>query len=104
MIDLPPSLTEHEQVESLAYRLYEDEGKPDGQADEHWARAEQFIHAERRAIASSSGKIRYYPSGGLGLMLVILLILSFLEELTNSAVSLLRSCRSSKKKFPMFRI
>jgi hypothetical protein len=103
MIDLPPSLTEHEQVESLAYRLYEDEGKPDGQADEHWARAEQFIHAERRAIASSSGKIRYYPSG-LELMLVILLILSFLEELTNSAVSLLRSCGSSKKKCPMFRI
>ena len=51
MIDLPPSLTEHEQVESLAYRLYEDEGKPDGRADEHWARAEQFIHAERLAIA-----------------------------------------------------
>jgi hypothetical protein len=25
MIDLPPSLSEHEQVESLAYRLYEDE-------------------------------------------------------------------------------
>jgi hypothetical protein len=56
MIDLPPSLTEHEQVESLAYRLYEDEGKPDGRADEHWARAEQFIHAERLAIASSSDK------------------------------------------------
>ena len=74
MIDLPPSLTEHEQVESLAYRLYEDEGKPDGRADEHWAQAEQFIHAERLAIASSSEN-RYYPSGGLGLILVILLIL-----------------------------
>jgi hypothetical protein len=56
MIDLPPSLTEHEQVESLAYRLYEDEGKPDGRADEHWAQAKQFIHAERLAIASSSEK------------------------------------------------
>ena len=56
MIDLPPSLTEHEQVESLAYRLYEDAGKPDGRADEHWARAEEFIHSQRLAIASSSEK------------------------------------------------
>jgi hypothetical protein len=46
MIDLPPSLTEHEQIESLAYRFYEDEGKPDGRADEHWARAEQFIRTD----------------------------------------------------------
>jgi Protein of unknown function (DUF2934) len=56
MIDLPPSLTEHEEIESFAYRLYEDEGNPNGRADEHWARAEQFIHAERLAIASSSEK------------------------------------------------
>ena len=56
MIDLPPSLTEHEEIENLAYRLYEDEGKPEGRADEHWARAEQFVHAEHLAIASSSEK------------------------------------------------
>ena len=56
MIDLPPSLTEHEEIENCAYRLYEDEGKPEGRADEHWARAEQFIHAGRLAIASSSEK------------------------------------------------
>ena len=56
MIDLPPSLSEHEQVESLAYRLYDDEGKPEGRADQHWARAEQFIYAERLAISSSSEK------------------------------------------------
>jgi DUF2934 family protein len=56
MIDLPHSLTEHEEIENFAYRLYEDEGKPEGRADEHWARAEQFIRAERLAIASSSEK------------------------------------------------
>jgi DUF2934 family protein len=56
MIDLPPALTEYEEIENCAYRLYEDEGKPEGRADEHWARAEQFIHAERLAIASSSEK------------------------------------------------
>ena len=51
MIDLPPSVSEHEEIESLAYRLYVDEGKPDGRADEHWIRAEQFIHAEASLLA-----------------------------------------------------
>jgi hypothetical protein len=55
MIDLPPSLTERRDREPRL-SLYEDEGKPDGRADEHWAQAEQFIHAERLAIASSSEK------------------------------------------------
>jgi Protein of unknown function (DUF2934) len=58
MIDLPPSLTEREQIERLAYHLYEDEGNPDGRADEHWARAEEFVHAQRLAIAVSSEKTR----------------------------------------------
>jgi Protein of unknown function (DUF2934)/Protein of unknown function (DUF3309) len=62
-------------VESLAYRLYEDEGKPDGRADEHWARAEQFSSRRTPRHRLFFGKIRYYPSGGLGLILVILLIL-----------------------------
>ena len=56
MISLPPSLTEREQVERLAYHLYEDEGKPGGRAGVHWARAEEFIHAQRLAIAASSQK------------------------------------------------
>jgi Protein of unknown function (DUF2934) len=54
MIDLPPSLTQHEQIESLAYRLYEDEERPNGRTDEHWARAEEIIHFQRMAIAASS--------------------------------------------------
>jgi hypothetical protein len=56
MVDLPPSLTENEQIERLAYDLYEEEGKPDGRADEHWRRAEEFVHAQRLAIAASSEK------------------------------------------------
>jgi Protein of unknown function (DUF2934) len=54
MIDLPRPLTEHEEIESLAYRLYEDEGKPEGRADEHWAKAEEIVHAQRAAIAATS--------------------------------------------------
>jgi Protein of unknown function (DUF2934) len=56
MIDFPPPLTEHEEIESIAYRLYEDEGKPDGRADQHWIRAEEIVHAQRSAIAATSEK------------------------------------------------
>ena len=61
MIDLPPSLTQHEQIASLAYRLYEDEGKPDGRADEHWARAGGNYSLPRMAIAASSAKLERSP-------------------------------------------
>ncbi|HEY5770661.1 MAG TPA: DUF2934 domain-containing protein [Terrimicrobium sp.] len=56
MIDLPPAPTEHEQIEELAYRLYEDEGKPDGRAGEHWAHAEEIIRSQRLAIATAEGE------------------------------------------------
>lgn len=56
MIDLPPAPTEHEQIADLAYRLYEDEGKPNGRADEHWARAEEFIHSQRLAVATAEDR------------------------------------------------
>jgi Protein of unknown function (DUF2934) len=58
MIDLPPSLTEREQIERLAYYLYEDEGRPEGRAAEHWARAEEFIQSQRLAIAASAEKLQ----------------------------------------------
>jgi Protein of unknown function (DUF2934) len=56
MIDLPPPLTEYEEIERLAYRLYEDAGKPEGRADEHWARAEEIIRSQRLAIAASAAE------------------------------------------------
>ena len=30
-----------EEIARLAHRYYEEEGRPDGRADEHWLRAEQ---------------------------------------------------------------
>ena len=30
-------------IAHLAYRYYEEEGRPDGRADEHWHRAEQVL-------------------------------------------------------------
>jgi hypothetical protein len=54
MIDLLRPLTEQEEIQSLAYRLFENEGKPEGRAEEHWAKAEEFIRAQRLAIAGDS--------------------------------------------------
>ena len=62
MNDLLRPLTEQEETESLAYRLYEDEGKPEGHAQEHWAKAEQFIRAQRLAIAEDSEEPRTSPA------------------------------------------
>ncbi|CAN5724054.1 hypothetical protein BH09VER1_BH09VER1_35080 [soil metagenome] len=42
-------LTEQSQIEQLAFRIYETEGKPEGRAAEHWARAERAIHEQRLA-------------------------------------------------------
>ena len=62
MNDLLRPLTEQEETESLAYRLYEDEGKPEGHAQEHWAKAEQFVRAQRLAIAEDSEEPRTSPA------------------------------------------
>jgi hypothetical protein len=56
MIDLPPPVTEYEEIERLAYRLYEDAGKPEGRAEEHWARAQEIIRCQRLAIAASAAE------------------------------------------------
>jgi hypothetical protein len=53
MNDWPCPLSKHEEIESLAYRLYEDEGKPEGRADEHWTKAEEIVQGQRSAIAAA---------------------------------------------------
>jgi hypothetical protein len=63
MIDLPPPLTQHEEIKNLAYRLYEDEGRPEGKAAEHWAKAELVICAQHRAIAADSEESEAYSTG-----------------------------------------
>lgn len=35
--------TEHEQIADLAFRIYEQDGQPEGMAEEHWIRAEQAL-------------------------------------------------------------
>jgi len=40
-------LSEQAQIAQLAFRIYECEGRPEGQAAEHWTRAERAIHEQR---------------------------------------------------------
>ena len=35
------------RIAELAYRFYEEEGCPEGRADEHWARAEREFHGRQ---------------------------------------------------------
>ena len=35
-----------EEIAALAYRYFEDEGRPEGKADEHWARASREVRGE----------------------------------------------------------
>jgi len=43
------SKSQHEQIEKLAYQLWEARGRPLGSPDDDWFRAEQeFMHAPSR--------------------------------------------------------
>ena len=37
------SFDEETEIAALAYRFYEEEGRPEGRADEHWFRAEREL-------------------------------------------------------------
>lgn len=46
MSEEPPSSDTaplHDDIAHLAYRYYEEEGRPEGCAEEHWHRAEQVL-------------------------------------------------------------
>lgn len=47
------SLSEEEQIAIFAYKIYEEEGREGGKADEHWARAERLVREQRMAVAES---------------------------------------------------
>ncbi len=42
------SNAQHEQIEKLAYRLWEDRGAPSGSPDDDWFRAEQELRQRSR--------------------------------------------------------
>ncbi len=51
-----PPLSEEKQIELLAYHIYVEEGRPDGKAAEHWARAERCIREHRMHVPLTPGE------------------------------------------------
>ena len=45
-----------DRVKTLAYRLWEDDGCPDGRAPEHWARATDIVAAEMAKAGAKDTK------------------------------------------------
>jgi hypothetical protein len=39
----------HEEIAALAQRYYDEEGQPEGRAEEHWTRAEIHLRQERQS-------------------------------------------------------
>jgi hypothetical protein len=46
----PGHMSEQEQTELIAYRIYEEEGRRDGHSTEHWARAQRIVHEQRMGV------------------------------------------------------
>ena len=56
-----PSQTEtsdrpsHEEIAALAQRYYDDEGQPEGKAEEHWTRAQIHLQQQRQSNSMTNG-------------------------------------------------
>lgn len=67
---MPDQDDEEERIRAFAYRIWEEEGRPLGEADRHWQMARDAIEAEnieRRRIASgvdNPGEESTKPSPG----------------------------------------
>lgn len=46
-------LARHERIAAIAYSLWEEDGRPDGQAEAHWLRAVELVEAEARPAADT---------------------------------------------------
>jgi Protein of unknown function (DUF2934) len=44
-----------EKIRDTAYRLWEEDGRPDGRSDEYWHRARQLLHLGEGKIDLQSG-------------------------------------------------
>lgn len=48
------SLTEQEHIAIMAHRIYVEEGRQEGKAAEHWARAERAVREQRVPVPSAT--------------------------------------------------
>jgi hypothetical protein len=49
---------DHRSITALAYQYYVEEGRPEGQAEEHWFRAERALKAEATAGPRDKNGVR----------------------------------------------
>ena len=49
-----PQKPTHDEIAACAQHIYENEGRPQGKAMEHWLRAENQLSAQRKAESQSS--------------------------------------------------
>jgi hypothetical protein len=58
----------NEEIRQLAHRIWEEEGKPEGRALEHWVRATQTLEksqpGEKSLVVSAPAKASLVPAGG----------------------------------------
>lgn len=57
------STPSHAAIEQRAYHLWQQEGRPDGQALDHWLRAEHALAPTDPPIHDGSGKTGGHPPG-----------------------------------------
>ena len=42
-------------IRDRAYRIWEDEGRPDGKAEDHWNKAREQVEAEQKSASAPGG-------------------------------------------------
>lgn len=51
----------HDEIARLAYKIYEEEGRPDGHAPEHWCRAIRLLREQRVPLPPSHEGAAKHP-------------------------------------------
>ena len=51
------STTRDEAITAMAHKIWEEEGRPDGQADAHWARAMAIVDAAPKSKTAPKTKV-----------------------------------------------
>ncbi|KRU96130.1 DUF2934 domain-containing protein, partial [Pseudomonas aeruginosa] len=52
---------DEKRIREFAYQIWESEGRPEGQAERHWAMARQLAEAEAAAPAAKKPRARARP-------------------------------------------
>lgn len=51
----------HDEIARLAYKIYEEEGRPEGHAEEHWCRAIRLLREQRVPLPDPHNEAGGHP-------------------------------------------